>query len=499
MLFRTDSSSTTPASDSAVTPSDDHRHLLWARGYLYTSIDVAPPHPWWRSQELGGRTLHHDPRLGFAVACRGRSFVALLGIAVDIADWTTDLGGIAAKLLSRRRRSRDRMIEALDFVCGRYIVIDGRGSNVWVQSDATGMRPVHYSEKADAFSSHAHLLAEVTGAPRHPVFPDPNELFARHRTYALPGNLTPWDTVRTLTPNTDMHVPTKRVRRFYPRVEMARRDPLEVIDHLGPILESQLELLSRDHRLLISLTAGLDSRTTTAVSRSVADRATYFCYEFPEVRQGRTGKKSRDSDVSRELADKLGLDFRRVPMPYRYPEEPLLSITRANASLYSHPALGLSHLESGLDGYLHIRSNHYGIARRWYSVLGKVRTPVGPREMARVLTELHGDGEPFVEEFGRFHDLVDFGATEGLCDQHELLYWEHRMGTWIGCFLAESDVAYETYTVVNARHIYEWMMSVKAKLRRNGAVQRGLITAYWPEAMDFPVNGKLKDRFPQRA
>jgi hypothetical protein len=228
----------------------------------------------------------------------------------------------------------------------------------------------------------------------------------------------------------------------------------------------------------------------------VADRVEYFCYEFPEVREGRSAKKQQDSEISRQLAARVGVTFHTVPMPYRYPKEPLLSVTRANATLYSHPALGLSHLGSGLDNRLHIRSSHFEIARRWFRRLGQTRTPVDSKEMARILTEYQGDGAPYVEEFDRLCALTDFESTEGLCDQHELFYWEHRAGTWVPHFLAESDVAYENYTIVNARHIYEWLMSAPPRLRSNGAVQRGLITRYWPEAMEFPINGQVKEHFP---
>jgi hypothetical protein len=482
------------ASDDTVIPDPEQRHLLWARGYLYAREPSEPPHPWWRSHELGGRTLHFDPRLELSVARHGETFVAVLGIAVDLSEWLTGLGDIAEMLLDHRLRSRSAMIRALDRVCGRYIVIDGRGEHAWIQGDASCSRPVYYSTTADAYASHAHLLAAVTGSPRHPRFPDPNGL--GKRTYAMPGNCTPWRDVRVLTPNTDLCLTTGEISRFFPRSRIEHRDPLLIIDHLGPLLERQLELLSREHRLLISLTAGLDSRTTLALSRSVADRVEYFCYEFPEVREGRSPEKQQDSEISRQLAERVGVTFHTIPMPYRYPEEPLLSVTRANATLFSHPALGLSHLTSGLDDRLHIRSSHFEVARRWFRRHGATQTPVDGKEMARLLTEYHGNEAPFVEEFDRFYALTDFESTEDLCDQHDLFYWEHRAGTWVPHFLAESDVAYENYTIVNARHIYEWLMSAPHRLRSNAAVQRGLITRYWPEAMEFPINGQMKEHFP---
>jgi hypothetical protein len=106
-----------PASDDTVIPDPEHRHLLWARGYLYAREPSEPPHPWWRSHELGSRTLHFDPRLELSVARDGATFVAVLGIAVDLSEWLTDLGDIAEMLLDRRLRSRNAMIRALDTGC----------------------------------------------------------------------------------------------------------------------------------------------------------------------------------------------------------------------------------------------------------------------------------------------------------------------------------------------------------------------------------------------
>ncbi|WP_026922492.1 hypothetical protein [Glycomyces arizonensis] len=487
-----DTWSSRAASEDDVPQDGDCADLLWARGFLLTAEAHRPPVAHWRQERLGDRWLSWDPRTPIAVASAGAAWVAVLGRAIDLESWSTDTAAIAAELLRSRLRGRDALQGRLDALSGRYAVFDGDERSAFVQTDAAGMRAVFYETGASApcAASHAGLVAEHIGAGPS-VFPDPELLRATERAYALPGRATTFAGVVMLTPNTELDLVRGRVGRCFPREPQEQRTAGEVVDAVLPLLGGQLAALTATERLEVSLTAGLDSRTTLALTRPFADRLMYFTYDT--VGSGGPSRRGVEHDVAVavELAGRFGLDHHRIEVKGRTPAEPLRSVMERNSPRRSHPGLAAAHRGYEPERGLHLRSNLYEIGRAFYRARREQPQVLKPGHMAKLLTKKTSQSPEIRAAFAEYVEATDFDRAQRLYDPIDLFYWEHRSGMWLNAHLTESDVAFDTFILVNSRLVYRLLLSAPLEDRIAGTVFLELIRRSWPEVLEVPVNGEL--------
>lgn len=474
--------------ETAVPSAADCSDLLYARGFLLAPEPRPLPVAHWRQQALGAHWIAYDPRSSFAVARSGGTWVAVLGRAICLDEWTDDLAAIARELLRAKQAGRTAMLDRIDALSGRFAVFYEEDGSTYVQSDAAGMRAVFYGRRDGRtyVASHAHLVADCVGeAPSS--FPDPQTIRKEHNAYSFPGRLTNFARVLALTPNTELAVEAAEPRRFFPREPLAERTVADVVDEVLPLLQRQLALLAEREPLIVSITGGLDSRTTLALTRPLKDRIDYFTYDS---RIGE-GALREDCDAAAELSQRLGFRHHRIPLLFRLPPEPLAGVMSRNCLRVSAPGMPATHREyDGCEG-LHIRSNLYEIGRAFYRAKRSQPDELTPEHMAYLLTNHKKTPESFAAGFAEFTDATGFAAAAELYDPYDLYYWEHRCGTWLNAHHTEGDVAYDTFTILNSRRIYQALLAVPLEARIAGEAFVEMIRRTWPESLDFPVNGEM--------
>lgn len=485
-------SSEPPLAESEIDPSDDRTELLWARGFLLTAAEHPVPVRHWRRTRIGPVHLSHDPRTPLAIARSGPEWVALLGRAIDLETWESDGPAVAEALLRARLSGRESMLERIDMLSGRFAVFDGDDRSAHVQTDAAGMRGVFYrqGETFPCVASHAGLVAEVTGAGPS-AFPDPELLRREHTAYALPGVATTFENVAMLTPNTELDCREGRVRRVFPRTSQERRSTDEVIDALLPLLQGQLRVLTEREQLEVSLTAGLDSRTTLALTKPFTERLTYFTYDALGGRGPSRRGVEHDVEIAGRLAEAFGLSHQRIEVPSRTVAGPLGEVMERNSPRRSNPGMAASHRAEPGERGLHLRSNLYEIGRAFWRGKRDYPKRLDGRDMSALLTKNRSRKSEFSEAFEEYIAITEFDRAQKLYDPVDLLYWEHRSGTWLNAHLTESDIAFDTFILVNSRHIYRLLLSAPLADRIDAEVFLGLARRTWPEVLEFPVNGKM--------
>ncbi|MCD0444352.1 hypothetical protein LO763_12030 [Glycomyces sp. A-F 0318] len=476
------------AAESAIPAADDCSHLLYARGFLLAPEPRSLPAPHWRQTRLGRYWFAHDSRTGFALARAGGTWVAVLGRAICLETWTDDIAVIARDLIRAKQTGRTAMLDRIDRLSGRFAIFYEEDGATLAQSDAAGMRAVFYGRRDGCtyVASHAHLVADCVGeAPSS--FPDPQTIRKEHNAYSFPGRHTNFARVLALTPNTELVVEKAEPRRFFPREPLAEHTVADAVDEVLPLLQRQLAMLADRDPLIVSLTGGLDSRTTLALTRPLKDRIDYFTYDS---RIGE-GALREDSEAAEELSRALGFRHHRIPLLYRMPPEPLAGVMDRNSRRVSAPGMPATHLQyDGCRG-LHIRSNLYEIGRAFYRAKRAQPEPLTPEHMAFLLTNHKKTPESFAAGFAEFDDATGFSAAAELYDPYDLYYWEHRCGTWLNAHHTEGDVVYDTFTILNSRQVYKALLAVPLEARVAGEAFVEMIRRTWPEALDHPVNGEM--------
>jgi len=363
------------------------------------------------------------------------------------------------------------MLSMTDRLSGRFVVLFKRHDQpLRIVGDACGTRAVAYASRGGIAAMHAKLVADnLSGAPVDPLVTD--------FMGGYPGRATPYDGVRLLTPNTVLTLETGAIARFYPREPIRRCAVSDVIDEVQARLRTCLRAVADRAPLVMSLTAGLDSRATLAavIESHVPIETFTFFTEDPSTRE----------DVRRaaEIAGELGLGHTVITA-----DCPITDVRPSFDAAITANAIGRHgpHVyQRVFDHYrgrdlVHVRSNLVEIGRGfWRRYEINVRSIDGlvalySRIQKRDLTA--NESRLVRSLFLDFRVSTDFNAASLLgIDPRQLLYWEHRMGCWLSQVLIEGDPAFETVNPWNCRSLLEALLSVSTGEQLRGVVPRRMI------------------------
>jgi hypothetical protein len=409
---------------------------------------------------------------------------------VDTGRWLPASAAVSAAATALAR-SEAEFLDVTDAWSGRYLVLYAGTTGTRVMTDATGMRSAFYTlDGPFLLSSHAPLVAHTVQAEASVV----NDAFqaVRHAMggrwlLPMPGRSTPWKGVVALTPNMTLGVPGRDLRRMFPRAAVRTMDARTAASTIGPRLRGQVErLVASDRPVCLSVTAGRDSRVSLAASRSFRDSITYFTY----VRAG-LERTSWDISVARRTARRYELSHRILTFGSTA-LEPGLEEALAEATILRHgPQLVAAYRDSFPSDAIHIRSNLGEIGRAFlrskpWAASEVERDPrLTPESVARVWGYGTLPPQPIIDAFEEWMLAVGFGEVEEM-DPLDVLFWEHRLACWHSNVVLESDFAFDTHVLFNARRIYRDLLSVPLDDRTDGRVFELLVADMWPDLMRFP-------------
>ncbi|WFP16726.1 hypothetical protein [Citricoccus muralis] len=250
-----------PANPAAIKPVDDYSHLLYARGYVIHTDQHSPVVPdFWLRTRFADRIVRWDPRGTLAAYDDGQCGILIFGHALHSELGTTDMRTIGQHLLDARREGRQQYLDALEDQFGQFIVVDREGDDIRFQTDAIGLRAAFHNEDASLIAAHVRAVGLTLNAPDSKWV----EWVSNTRNNDFPGRATRYEGVWQLLPNSEVQLGTGKINRVGPRPYT----PLTVeqaADLMVPILERQVEiLLSSGRQVLVSASAGVDSRTSLA-------------------------------------------------------------------------------------------------------------------------------------------------------------------------------------------------------------------------------------------
>src|SRR5918994_2392572 len=238
----------------------------YARGFVLSAAPVPIPVSDWTSTEVVGLFLARAPEVSVASARSGGASLTVIGPLVDPASWMAPADAIAAAAAALVR-SEDAFLDVTDAWSGRYLVLFGSAGSRSVMTDATGVRAAFYPlEGPLVVASHARIVARAVGAAQSPLDVEYNAHLRSLRSPVVmprPGRSTPWDGVVILPANQVLDLDTRVLRRIFPRRPIAPLTTTEAAAWVAPRLQGQVtELVALGRPVIMSLTAGIDSRTS---------------------------------------------------------------------------------------------------------------------------------------------------------------------------------------------------------------------------------------------
>lgn len=461
----------------------DVSKLLYARGFLLTRADEVSIPAHWAQVQLGTWNFHYDPVTQVAVS----GCTLFFGHAVDLSSGDSQAPAIATAIDETDGIARQDIIDRL---VGRFLIVRADGDEVLLQQDAVGLRAVYWADQSREFiaGSHQRLVAEQIAAPRNEFAGD---YLSRNKFQVFPGRSTSHAGVVRLLPNTELSSSAKRLNRVYPRVPSAESSVDEVAELMIDTVNAQIDALQKVSDVVVSLSAGLDSRATLALLRPVVDHTTFFTYDLTYREKNYANEHDRDTALA--LVREFGLTHRMLEISQPLTAGPLASVLVRNTEFSHSRAVAGAYLEQLPPNALHIRSNIYEIGGlSAFRQLGAKEGPMTASKMRYLISNGRSTDQAAIDAFEVYRSTSYFDQAMGLvADGLGLFHWEHRVGAWMPPILHESDIAVDTHILLNARTLLDRMNSLPVADKKSSAVFRRVIFRCWPEIATIPVNGKL--------
>ena len=484
-----------PADTSLIPQRDDFSHLHYARGYVFSRGPQAQTPNFWRTAEFAGGHFQWDPRVPLARSSADEYEVLLCGNAIHTAKALSSPDGLADLLLAALRRGRQEYLDELEDFSGQFVIFARSGREITVQSDAIGSRAVFHDGKARVIASHANLVGRAVDAGPSRF----NDWVRRPDTHDYPGRTTAYEVVWLLMPNTELELGSGSITRIGPRPF----EPLsvsEAADQIIPHLKAQVDLLLRGPRqVLVSASAGVDSRTSLAAFSGAGDAVKIFTYTKDPGSGHQAAELHRDK-LAAEMSEDLGLphmlfDLSSEPRP---PAEYVTALSESSVRRSNALTSWTYHQHLDHDA-VHIRGQINGVGK-WH--FAKRLHFSEPLELsARRMAQLTKRGKSLrkrpssplwdIAEAG-FQDYIDATALRSVPNGYrlpDLFLWEHRVGYWNHAHIVESDMTFDTHQLFASRRIIRLMLSVSELDRVQLSLFREIIGRMEPSLLGYPLNG----------
>lgn len=469
---------------------------LYSRGFLLSGRQIGPPVSGWREAQTAGRWLYHDPNVDLSFGHTDTSAVYLLGRATLLGSVDHSDVPVAQRLANKLALSRDLFDEEVELLCGNYALIIRDGTRTSIQSDAGGLRSVFYSPRDQLVGSHARLVATFCDSADYSEFYDASWEIPNSVSY-LPGVRTIFREVLQLSPNTELQIDSMTLRRVFPRRPPLSLEVPEVVERVEPLLLSQLPFLTDTGKdLMLSLTAGIDSRTSLALMRPVIDQVTALTYVLGFGRYAGMRIMEVDEDIAREITSTFSIQHRMALIPDSEVRPSVKKVLQANTHHEHIWPLAQWYLDNISPDTLHVRSNLFEIGRAFYRKGHTRKMPLTPERMAETHRRSSSGRPAAVEAFREYVDVTDFDSLMGH-DPYDFFYWEHRVGRWHGNVVAESDISHETWVLINSRRVLELFLAASLSKRIDATVYRELMARRWPALIQWPWNTTRFERPPR--
>lgn len=390
--------------------------------------------------------------------------------------------------------NEEGFLNTLDFIGGRYVIIVGNQSEVRLYPDASGSRSVYYSINSNLVSSHLYLLADNCSVVS-------DELIMKVPPLKYNLSLTPFSNLKSLLPNLYLDFLTKKTKRFFPRTEnkytqMSREERFLLVEHLW---KQQLDAYSNKYsNLILSLTAGHDSRISLALARDYKDKIHFFTYT-PIIE----GKPSSYYEKSLALdCHVVQIILEDIPLKHSF-----LSFEKGKDSLSNeeNKVLGrnslISHGRYLLKYYkdffpqedlIHIRANLLEIGRAYLQNTFKDSSLSTIKQLFLQRVKVNKDHTYYQEVVQLFDRKIHDFHYEEVYGYHllDLYPWENLHGRWFAEVLNETDVAFDTLLPFNMRAIIDISLSFSLEERKSSFMFDELINRNYPVLNFYGKNDK---------
>ena len=478
--------------NSRINTNNKYKEYLYKRGYLISDEKISVK-PNWKSVEIKINDkkylyLSSDTLNEIEVIKKGKVWVAILGTVMDTIDYHMNLKKISEKLIQLYLISEEKMLDYVDYLNGRHIILYGDENNYFLIQDATGMRSVFYSINQLLIASHYNIIDDIIQDEEHPFmnsFMYPPTGINVAKPWTLPGNITPLKNIKMLLPNHKLCLNDMSISRFWPRKNHEDISVNRALEYIVDNIYKQMNTLVKYHKLCISLTKGNDSRITLASSKEIKDTVLYFSH----TREGHFYEE--DMQFAQEISKQYELNYLCVNLDLvdRNSEDfkQLNEVITANHYHEYDRTAAYQYLKDLPTNRIHIRSNLIEIIRSFWLFSG-IKDNCDAKELTKIVYPAFAEDVTCINLFAEYLIEQEFNKIFNYHCQ-DLIYWEYRMGTWLNAgVLLQDDIIFDTYMLFNCRKLLEYGLSMPRYFKLQSTIVNEVVCRLWPQMWEYIPN-----------
>lgn len=442
----------------------------------------------WRITSIGEQLfLHTHPNLELSQAQTDERQLTLVGYLFDpkLPHATNDellnnLIGIS---------SFEDIIKATFRLAGKFVLIYRDHKTFRMFHDPAGLREVFYlkGQSSTPCASQPTLFKEYqtlanVNEPKVLEFYSSSVFHDRKERI---GETTQYEGLFHLQPNHYLDLKTGEAHRYFPSEPLKRLALEDAVDHAAEILKGILAAAEARYKLMIAVTAGMDSRIMLAASRHIEQEVFYFILNSDSLKSD-----SLDITTPQKLLERMGLPFHILEQGEQVPEK-IKNTFIENIELMLHRHFKFWYnVFYQKKNYLNITSVSE-FSRNYYHYEADPNEVTG-KELAAINKF---KGEDFVGQV--YSDWLAASRKSFQSNGYntlDMFYWEEKMGNWLANGRSSMGNVIEDFSPFNCRNLMIDFLAVDEKYRGryNSTFHRKVIEKLCPEALQEPINGSRK-------
>lgn len=462
-----------------------YENCSYCRGFLFSrekGVELKGVTDSWNKTEInvGGELFVH-PKLNCFENVTETTAYYLIGHAYDPFNMISDENALLEKV-AIKGGDIDEILCEINKWTGLFTLLIFSDKDTFIVGDCCCMQAAYYGIVDDnlLICSHAQMVGDIYKIePSGYVKKMTKYRFWQKYGLFLPGDCSQFDSVKRVVPNTYVCIKGGEifVKRFFPVKEneevKTEEEYNETINKIAALMHNNLELITEKWKApAISMTGGMDSKTTVACANGLYDKFRYYSYV------SMAGDKI-DAEAASRIAESIGVthntyvisesdsDFpqadnirKAIIRNYGYIGKPNENDVRKRAFFYDTKEFDVE-----------VKSWVSEIGRaNYYKKFGLKKMPkrLRPRDMTTMykffsynrLSALKTDKifKKYIVKT-QFDDLYNY-------DPSDMYLWEFRYGAWGGLVItSEHRVSYDITIPYNNRLIMKEFLKLPLEKR----------------------------------
>lgn len=490
----------------------EYRPFLFPRCYLFTDRALENPNDYpfygnWQEKAVGDYWLYTQNKAhSYAVSRDGLS-AALVGHAFDPYTDTCSEEEILLSCIEAFGQSREAFFEIVNRITGVFVIILTRGKRVLAVQDCAAMQMLYYGEAGGRLwmSSSAQLIGDICALKRTPYVEKllNSKGYYRGSRY-LPGNLSPYAELKRLGANLYVEYDGAfKQTRFFPvkeRRQLTEEEKPAALEEIYKLFRKNIEMiLKKWDNVALSLSGGVDSKTTLACSKGLYEQL--MCFSFASK-----PSEKLDADAAAEICRALGIPHTYYVIPedsgkikdYDFLARLIDHNTAYLSAFYDNEIRKYIWLSRKQDYRVEMKSDSSEIGRaimekKYLVPLPKILSP-------RHLTAFHAryffePGLMRAADRANKAFMEETGLTGPVCGYEHLtlFFWEVRLGSWYATAFYSHQFFGEVVIPYNNRRLMELFYTFSYEDRLNDVPHMLLMRRGNPAVAD--LNVAVKDSY----